>query len=211
MIPMLQLTQLRKVYQGKVVLDIPSLLLDPGIFWIQGANGSGKSTLLKIIAGMVPFEGDITFKGSSLRHSPLIYRQHIGWAAAEPLYPPFMTGMDLITLYQRIRKVPQKEIDQLIERFNVGNFIKGQASAYSAGMTKRLSLLLAFMGDPALIILDEPLTTLDTNSFTLISDLILEAWQKKGTSFLMSSHQELDTNLLNAQRVLTVINQSIVL
>jgi ABC-2 type transport system ATP-binding protein len=208
---MLQLTQLRKAYQGKVVLDIPSLLLDPGIFWIQGANGSGKSTLLKIIAGMVPFEGDITLKGSSLRNSPLAYRQHISWAAAEPLYPPFMTGMDLIILYQRIRKVPQKEIDLLIERFNVGNFIKGQASAYSAGMTKRLSLLLAFMGDPALIILDEPLTTLDTNSFTLISDLILEAWQKKNTSFLMSSHQEPDTNLLNAQRVLTVINQSIVL
>ena len=92
----------------------------------------------------------------------------------------------------------------------MGNFIKGQASAYSAGMTKRLSLLLAFMGAPSLIILDEPLTTLDTNSFTLISDLILEAWNKKGTSFLMSSHQELDTNLLNAQKVLTVINQSIV-
>ncbi|WP_440133268.1 ABC transporter ATP-binding protein [Chitinophaga sancti] len=207
---MLQLTQLRKSYQGKVVLDIPSLLLDPAIYWIQGANGSGKSTFLKIIAGMVPFEGDISLRGSSLRNSPLAYRQHIGWAAAEPLYPPFMTGIDLVTLYQRIRKVPQKETDQLIERFNVGNFIKGQAAAYSAGMTKRLSLLLAFMGEPSLIILDEPLTTLDTNSFTLISDLILETWQKKGTSFLMSSHQELDTNLLHAQKVLTVINQSIV-
>jgi len=207
---MLHLNQLRKAYQGKVVLDIPSLLLDPAIYWIQGANGSGKSTLLKIIAGMIPFEGDITLNGNSLRHAPLLYRQHIGWAAAEPLYPPFMTGMDLVTLYQRIRKVPQQDIDQLIENFNVGNFIKGQASAYSAGMTKRLSLLLAFMGAPSLIILDEPLTTLDTNSFTLISDLILEAWNKKGTSFLMSSHQELDTNLLNAQKVLTVINQSIV-
>ncbi|WPQ61094.1 ABC transporter ATP-binding protein [Chitinophaga sancti] len=207
---MLQLTNVRKAYQGKVILNIPSLLLDPGIYWIQGANGSGKSTLLKIIAGMVPFEGDITLKGSSLRHAPLLYRQHIGWAAAEPLFPPFMTGMDLVILYQRIRKVPQSEIDRLIERFNVGNFIQGQASAYSAGMTKRLSLLLAFIGNPALIILDEPLTTLDTNSFTLISDLILEFNQKAGTSFLMSSHQDLDTSLLNAQRALTVINQSIV-
>ncbi|MBP1652375.1 MAG: transporter, ATP-binding protein [Bacteroidetes bacterium] len=207
---MLQLTNVRKAYQGKVILNIPSLLLDPGIYWIQGANGSGKSTLLKIIAGMVPFEGEITFKDSSLRHSPLIYRQHIGWAAAEPLFPPFMTGMDLVILYQRIRKVPQPEIDRLIERFNVGNFIQGQASAYSAGMTKRLSLLLAFIGNPALIILDEPLTTLDTNSFTLISDLILEFNQKAGTSFLMSSHQDLDTSLLNAQRALTVINQSII-
>lgn len=208
---MLQLTNLRKSYQGKVVLDIPSLLLDEGIYWIQGANGSGKSTLLKIIAGMVPFEGDIRLKGSSLRHAPLAYRQHIGWAAAEPLYPPFMTGIELITLYQRIRKVAQKDIEHLIERFNVGSFINGQASAYSAGMTKRLSLLLAFIGAPSLIILDEPLTTLDTHSFTLISDLILETWQKKSTSFLMSSHQELDTSLLNAQRALTVINQSILL
>ncbi|WP_343669309.1 ABC transporter ATP-binding protein [Chitinophaga sp.] len=207
---MLQLTNVRKAYQGKVVLNIPSLLLDPGIYWIQGANGSGKSTLLKIIAGMVPFEGDIHLKGSSLRQSPLAYRQHIGWAAAEPLFPPFMTGMDLVILYQRIRKVSQREIDQLIERFNVGNFIQGQAAAYSAGMTKRLSLLLAFIGNPSLIILDEPLTTLDTNSFTLMSDLILEAAQKNGTSFLMSSHQDLDTSLLNAQRALTVINQSIV-
>ncbi|WP_343691068.1 ABC transporter ATP-binding protein [Chitinophaga sp.] len=207
---MLQLTHLRKAYQGKVVLDIPSLLLDAGIYWIQGANGSGKSTLLKIIAGMVPFQGDITLKGSSLRHAPLAYRQNVGWAAAEPLYPPFMTGMDLVHLYQRIRKVSQRETSQLIERFNVSNFLQGQAAAYSAGMTKRLSLLLAFMGNPSLIILDEPLTTLDANSFTLISDFILETWQEKGTSFLMSSHQELDTSLLHAQRALTVINQSIV-
>lgn len=210
LLSMLQITHLRKAYQGKVVLDIPSLALDAGIYWIQGANGSGKSTLLKIIAGMVPFEGDITLHGSSLRHAPLAYRQHIGWAAAEPLYPPFMTGMDIIDLYQRIRKVSQKEIDQLIAHFNTGNFIQGQASAYSAGMTKRLSLLLAFMGAPSLIILDEPLTTLDTNSFTLISDFILETWRKKGTSFLMSSHQEPDTSLLHVQRTLTVINQSIV-
>lgn len=207
---MLQLTNVRKTYQDRTILDIPSLQLDPGIFWIQGANGSGKSTLLKIIAGMLPFDGDISLKGTSLRNSPHAYRQFTGWAAAEPLYPPFMTGMDLVTLYQRIRKASQREVDTLIERFSAGNFIKGQAASYSAGMTKRLSLLLAFIGMPSLIILDEPLTTLDTNSFTLISDLILEAWQKHNTSFLMSSHQDLDTNLLHAQRALTVINQSII-
>jgi ABC-2 type transport system ATP-binding protein len=207
---MLQLSNVRKNYQERIILNIPSLSLDPGIYWIQGANGSGKSTLLKIIAGMLPFEGDITFKNNSLRNNPLAYRQHIGWAAAEPLYPPFMTGLDLITLYRRIRNASQHEVDKLIQQFNVGNFIKGQAASYSAGMTKRISLLLAFIGAPSMVVLDEPLTTLDTNSFTLISDLILETWQQHGTTFLMSSHQDLDTNLLHAQRALTVINQSIV-
>lgn len=207
---MLQLTNVRKTYQERIILNIPSLVLDPGIYWIQGANGSGKSTLLKIIAGMLPFEGDIKFKNNSLRTNSLAYRQHIGWAAAEPIYPPFMTGLDLITLYRRIRNASQHEVDQLIEKFNVGTFIKGQAASYSAGMTKRLSLLLAFIGAPSMVVLDEPLTTLDTNSFTLISDLILEGWQQHSTMFLMSSHQDLDTNLLHAQRALTVINQSIV-
>jgi ABC-2 type transport system ATP-binding protein len=87
---MLELTNVQKHYQQRVVLEIPSLQLDKGIYWIKGANGSGKSTLLKMIAGLIPFEGSISYNKTDLRKDALAYRQQIGWAEAEPLYPPFM-------------------------------------------------------------------------------------------------------------------------
>ena len=207
---MLALKNVKKSFNRQVILDIPELTLQPGIYWIKGTNGSGKSTLLKMIAGLLPFEGDILINGTSQQKDPLSYRHHLGWSEAEPLYPPFMRGIDLVRLYQRIRNASDQEIQTLIKQFNTSAFINGAVGSYSAGMTKRLSLLLAFIKLPPLIILDEPLTTLDSDSFSFVSDNILSAHEKLGITFLLSSHQHLDTRLSGTQQELTIINQTIV-
>jgi ABC-2 type transport system ATP-binding protein len=107
---MLQFDQVSKAYHHDPVIEIPSLKLDPGIYWLKGVNGSGKTTLLKMIAALVPFKGDISLNDISLRNTPVAYRHQLGWAEAEPLFPPFMTGIELLSLYRDIRKISKKKL-----------------------------------------------------------------------------------------------------
>jgi ABC-2 type transport system ATP-binding protein len=97
----------------------------------------------------------------------------------------------------------------LVEQFNIGHYMQGNIGSYSAGMTKKLSLMLAFIGNPSLIILDEPLITLDKDAFIAISDIVVSAYNDNGTMFLLSSHQDLDTTILQTQRELFVTNHRI--
>lgn len=161
---MLQFSEVQKLYNGKQILNIPSLKLEKGVYWVQGSNGSGKTTLLRMIAGLLPFKGDILFNDVSFRRNPVEYRRHISWSDAEPMYPPFITGKELIAFYQHVRNAQAEQIDKLIEIFMIDNFIPVPVEKYSSGMVKRLSLLLAFIGNPSLILLDEPLTTLDAET-----------------------------------------------
>src|SRR5689334_21275323 len=101
---MLEFTRLEKAYGSRAILSIPSCLLDQGSYWLQGPNGSGKTTLLRIIAGIISFKGDIHLEGHSLRHDPVAYRRAISLADAEPRYPAFLTGNDLMSFYLSVRK-----------------------------------------------------------------------------------------------------------
>ncbi len=206
---MLLLKNIHKSYNTEAILDIPFLQLESGIYWIKGANGSGKTTLLKMIAGLIPFEGDILWKEISLKNKALMYRQMVSWAEAEPLFPDFMTGMDLIRLYRSIRKAPQSVVDELIGLFKMTEYVNHAVGTYSAGMTKKLSLVLAFLGNTPLIILDEPLITLDPDALTTVCNFILQKHNTNGTTFLLSSHQELNTNLLLSGIELTVKNKNV--
>jgi ABC-2 type transport system ATP-binding protein len=203
---MLQLMNVKKFYNKHLILEIPSLELEGGFYWIKGANGSGKTTLLKMTAGLIPFEGDILFRNISLRRNALAYRQHSSWAEAEPLYPPFMTGMNLISLYQRIRKASPDDVYILLDLFDIHHYVNTPVGTYSAGMIKKLSLVLAFLGNPSLIVLDEPLITLDPDAVNALCLYILE---KHKTTFLMSSHQVPDNFLLPLCKELTVNNRTI--
>lgn len=203
---MLQLTNIQKFYNKHLVLEIPSLQLEHGFYWIKGANGSGKTTLLKMVAGLIPFKGDIVFQDISLQRQTLDYRRNASWAGAEPLYPPFMTGNDLITLYQNTRKASPDDVYILLDLFDLHDYIDAPVASYSAGMVKKLSLVLAFIGDPLLIVLDEPLITLDPDAVDALCAYILE---KHKATFLMTSHQAPDASLLPVYHELTVSNRTI--
>jgi ABC-2 type transport system ATP-binding protein len=159
-----------------------------------------------MIAGLIPFEGDILFRDFSLKSNALAYRRNASWAEAEPLYPPFMTGMDLISLYQRIRNVSADDVYILIDLFDIHHYVNTPVGTYSAGMIKKLSLILAFLGDPLLIVLDEPLITLDPDAISSLCAYILE---KHRTTFLMSSHQAPDNFLLPLCKELTLNNRHV--
>ncbi len=101
----------------------------------------------------------------------------MSWAEAEPLFPSFMTGMELLLLYQNIRKVSKNNVELLIELFNMKEYVSNNIGTYSTGMIKKLSLVLALLGNQQLIVLDEPLITLDPIALTSLCTYILEKYK----------------------------------
>lgn len=206
---MLYFTHFEKSYDTTPVISIPEFVLQDGIYWLQGENGSGKTTLLKSIAGLIPFKGTIRIHDVDIRKHRIQYRKWVNWADAEPVYPDFLTGSDLISFYQQTINADTKKLNQIINSFGVNQFAHHKIGTYSSGMTKKLSLVLAFMGHPKWILLDEPLITLDTKAVDSCLSLI-HSYNQQGVSFLITSHQSfLDAGLFNTQ-ILRIENKKLV-
>ncbi|MET4074823.1 ABC transporter ATP-binding protein [Hymenobacter sp. UYCo722] len=201
---MLQLTNFSKSYRGRAVLRINSFAFSCGTYWIQGANGSGKSTLLKAIAGITPFEGDILLAGQlSVKKQAVAYRRLVNFAEAEPVFPEFLTGIELIYLFRAAKNGPPNQEDFYLEGLHMTSYVNEPVGTYSSGMLKKLSLVLAFLGQPACIVLDEPLTTLDAAAIPVLCAWIVRQHAQQGTSFLLSSHQAFAAEALpNVQHLL---------
>jgi ABC-2 type transport system ATP-binding protein len=206
---MLKLANVKKGYNGHIVLDIPLLQIESGMYWIKGVNGSGKTTLLKMIAGLIPFQGAIQFDAFSLKAHPVKYRQNVGWAEAEPLFPSYLTGWNLLSLFRTIRKLPEKDVRFFLDLFEMNGYVNKQIETYSAGMVKKLSLVLALLGDQKLIVLDEPLITLDQTTLESLCTFMVNRCTTGTVTFLISSHQYLDSRLLPFAKEITVSNQTV--
>lgn len=201
---MLQLTNFSKTYHGRAVLRIDAFAFAPGTYWIQGANGSGKSTLLRAIAGVTPFVGDILLDGKlSLKKQAGAYRRLVNFAEAEPVFPEFLTGRELIALFRTAKNGPPRQEEAYLEELRMTAYVHEPVGTYSSGMLKKLALVLAFLGRPACIVLDEPLTTLDAEAIPVLCAWMVRQQAQQGTSFLLSSHQELAPEALpGLQRLL---------
>lgn len=184
----LTINRLIKRYGYKTVLDIPSHRFNEGITWIQGKNGSGKSTLLKILAGLLAYEGEVALGQWNLRKQPIHYRRLTAFADSEPRFPGFMTGLDLINLFMRAKRGNSDRKAKFIADFGMADYLPFPVQDYSAGMVKKLALLLAFLDDSHYILLDEPCITLDEQAINRLSHWMVERRQQ-GTNFLVSSHQ----------------------
>lgn len=205
---MIHLNHLKKTYGSRIILYIPQLTIPVGAFWIKGNNGSGKTTLMKIIGGIIPFEGIILLNGIDLVKNPMAYRQQVSFAEAEPVFPGFVTGWDLIRFVQNTRHEKEESLQALVDVLGVRSFLDYTVGTYSSGMTKKLSLLLAFIGNTKLILLDEPLITLDDVFLPRLFSLIKER-QASGTSFLLSSHQPFREDQFKPDGKIVVENQTL--
>jgi len=203
---MLHFEKFKKFYQGRQIISIPSLTLTPGIYWLKGNNGSGKSTLLKAVAGLLSFEGEITLHSEiALKKQSVAYRKLVNYAEAEPIFPAFLTGKELIQLFCSAKGLVPGQAEYYLESMQMQHYMDQHVGTYSSGMLKKLSLVLAFIGKPDLILLDEPLITIDAESLAVLYRWILEQHQQEGTSFLLGSHQELEHPELSKAAVLQVM------
>jgi ABC-2 type transport system ATP-binding protein len=206
---MLHFVHYRKRYGAATILEIPGLTIPSGIFWIKGANRAGKSTLLKSIGGMLHFDGNITLEGVDVHKHSVAYRRLVNFADAEPLFPEFLTGQELIDLFCDAKGGGREQTQPWLDRFDMHAYLHQPVSAYSSGMLKKLSIALAFIGNARLILLDEPCITLDTQALHELQAGIAERHRTQHTSFLISSHQPLQIEGLTPGQHLLVQNKTL--
>jgi Cu-processing system ATP-binding protein len=183
----LAINNLDKSFKKLKVLDDLCLNINhPGVFVVLGPNGSGKTTLLKSILGMVhPDKGDIKIDEKSVLKK-WKYRTDINYLPQIANFPSNISINELLTLIKKIRREKSNEID-LIENFNLTNYLDKKLSTLSGGTKQKVNILLTFMFDSQLIILDEPTTGLDPVSLLVLKKIISDQ-KKNGKIILITTH-----------------------
>jgi len=204
----LDLENIEKKYGDHTILSFEKWRLDAGVYWVKGGNGTGKTTLFRIISGQTPFHGELSLNQINLKKQPVAYRTMISYAEAEPQYPSFITGNELLNYHIALRKADRSVAEHIVEQFGMTAFMNNKIGGYSSGMLKKLSLICAFTGDIQLYILDEPLITIDANAAQVLYGLINQ-YQAKGSSFLLSSHQELEPGRLSLKATFQIKDRKI--
>ena len=166
--------------EKRVLRNIDLDLPERGFAVVTGPNGSGKTTLLRICAGLaLPTEGELAVAAS---------RAQIGYLGHEPLVYRELTALENLDLYGRLYRVPERRerIGMLLERFGLWDVRHDRVATYSRGMTQRLALCRVLLHDPALLVLDEPYTALDTAGVELLDEQLRELRGER--TFLVSTH-----------------------
>lgn len=159
-----------------------------------GPNGSGKTTLIKSILGMVVYDsGFITFNGKNILHD-WEYRASIGYMPQIGRYPENMTIGQVLDMMKDIRKKQHMQFDEeLIKAFDLDKMLHKRMRTLSGGTRQKVSASLAFLFNPAVLILDEPTAGLDPLSSEILKEKITKE-KERGKLVLITSHilSELD-------------------
>lgn len=168
---LLELQGLTKHYHDKVALEDVSLSLDPGIWGLLGPNGAGKSTMMNIIADILPrTRGEVLWSKESVRKLGNKYRSILGFLPQSVgLYEHFkardylryMCILKDILQEKNKKKELKEHIDSIIDTVNLSSDANRRIRTFSGGMRQRLGIAQALLGDPKLLILDEPTAGLD--------------------------------------------------
>ena len=161
--------------------------------WVAllGPNASGKSTLLHCVVGMmVPKSGAVSICGHSLQNDSLSAKGKLGFACAPERLPPLLTGRQCLEIYAAAKGLPSigPDVLQLAERFQYMTLLDQFVGAYSLGTRQKLAVLLALLGEPELIVLDEAFNGLDPASSLALKHHLRERVLEKKCSVLLATH-----------------------
>jgi Cu-processing system ATP-binding protein len=177
----------KKFGQNKVLEGIDLTIDSNGIFAVLGPNGSGKTTLIKSILGMViPDKGSISIDGKTIKND-WNYRNNIDYLPQIANFPGNLSVQELINMIKDLRSSKKADDQRLIELFRLEPFLNKKLSNLSGGTKQKVNLVLTFMFDSPLIILDEPTTGLDPIAHIRLKQLINEE-KAKGKTVLITSH-----------------------
>lgn len=165
---------------------------DGEIFAFIGPNGAGKSTTIKILVGLLsPSEGHALIGGHDIREDPLAAQQLIGYIPDFPYLYEKLTGLEFLQFIGNIYNLDQRElprrIDYYLDLFGLDGLASQLIENYSHGYRQRLVFASAFLHDPKVLIIDEPMVGLDPKSSRLIKELMRER-RRRGDTIFMSTH-----------------------
>lgn len=191
---MIEIKDISKKYGRHQILDNVSLTIHEGeCIGIVGANGSGKTTLLSIISGIKkPDKGNILADGMVISDSPGTISKYISYVPQENPLINELTAMDNLRLwYSGSRHELQNELDNgVLKLLGINEFTGKTVSKLSGGMKKRLSIGIALLEKPSLLIMDEPSAALDLAGKYRIKDYMKQYTSKMNGSILVVSHDQ---------------------
>ncbi len=187
--PILRCLEVSKRYGQVQALNQLSLIVDTPIFGLLGANGAGKSTLFKAILDLVALDsGVIEVDGLAVHQHSLTVRRRLGYLPEELELDERLSGREFLAYVAGLKGLDNAaERAELLSYFHLEPWADRWIATYSHGMRKKIGLSAALMGNPRLVLLDEPLNGLDTESMRRLRWRIVDMTER-GTSFILSSH-----------------------
>ena len=184
---MIEVCDLRKSFGSQEVLSRLNLSIGKEAIGLLGPNGAGKTTFLRCLLGLLEYEGEIRIDGLEVKKHKLDIKQKIGYV---PQTFPFWNDLrvnETIGFFVKLRQVTVSRSNELLNHFDLLKHSFKKVSELSGGMRQKLSIVIALLSDPEIILLDEPTANLDTWAIRDILS-ILQEWRGKKT-ILLSSHR----------------------
>ena len=185
---MINVQHLTKRYGEHLAVNDVSFRCDPGtITGFLGPNGAGKPTTMRMLTGLTPpTAGSATIAGRPFAHLPNPGRM-VGVMLDASAQHPGRSGIETLRLSARLLELPSSVAAEMLERVGLADAAKRKVGSYSLGMRQRLGIANALLGDPAILILDEPANGMDPEGIRWMR-LLLRDFAGRGGTVLLSSH-----------------------
>ena len=172
------------------VLQTINLQVPTGsIYGFLGPNGAGKTTTLRLLLGLLKQQqGEILIFGKALEQNRVAILKQVGSLIESPSLYGHLTATENMLLWQKIYQCPKERIAAVLHLVGLADTGNKKAGQFSLGMKQRLSIAVALLHNPELLVLDEPTNGLDPNGMIEIRSLLLQLNQEQGITILLSSH-----------------------
>ncbi len=190
---MLTIKNLSKKYGQFLAVNKINLTIDKGeLFGFLGPNGAGKTTTIKMITGLLsPTSGNILLDGKDVWLNQVESKMKLGYIPDQPFLYDKLTGREFLYfsggLYGINKKVLTDRIAELLELLKIESWVDKRTEEYSQGMKQRITIASAFLHNPKLIVVDEPMVGLDPQSAYIVKNFFTDS-VKNGTTIFMSTH-----------------------
>src|SRR2546423_2122595 len=188
--PVLVASNLTKVIGKRTIVDGVSFSLNPGeVFGFLGPNGAGKTATIRMLVGLIkPTAGNVTICGFDVRRDFEKALRDVGCIVENPDLYRFMTGRENLEHFARMLSVASSEIERVGELVQLAHRLDQRVGTYSLGMRQRLGIAQALLGNPRLLILDEPANGLDPAGIREIRELLRSLARDRDMAVFVSSH-----------------------
>lgn len=183
----------KKIHKNLVLQDVTMKMYSGKIYGLQGINGSGKTMLMRAIIGFIrPSSGTVLINDKILSKD-IEFPESIGFLLETPSFLDRYSGFDNLKILADIKRdLSEQEIRDTISRVGLEPYDKKKYRKYSLGMKQRLGIAAAIMGEPDIVILDEPTNALDTEGIGMVKTILAQQ-KERGALVIISCH---DLNLL---------------
>ena len=186
----IETTLLTRTFGARVAVDRVNLRVPAGVIYgFLGPNGAGKTTTIRMLLGLTrPTSGSVRLFGETFSRERRKLLQEVGALVEEPSLYPHLTGRENLEIIRRLRNRSRQDVDALLRQFEFASAARDVVATYSSGMRQTLGLAAACLGQPRLLILDEPTNGLDPGATRKLRALLRGQVERHGVTVFVSSH-----------------------